>query len=66
MELQREKTHNIDNIDNKQLVKSITNSIKYLKKMMNKISLDTISNDDKQKLYAQYEGLVDVITSQIQ
>jgi hypothetical protein len=63
MELQIEHAKNVDN---KQIVKSIINSIKYLKKMMNRISIDTLSNDDKQKLYSQYEELLDVITNQIQ
>lgn len=52
-----------DNIN--KYVKTIVNSIKYLKKSIKKIPKDNLTPEVKQKLFVKYEELVDIIIQHI-
>ena len=54
-----------DEVNVKQLVKNIINSAKYLKKSINRLPKELLNSEDKQKLFVQYEELVDIIVSHV-
>lgn len=45
----------------KQLIKNIINSSKYLKKSIKRLPKELLTADEKQKLFVQYEELVEII-----
>lgn len=45
----------------KQLMKNIINSSKYLKKSIKRLPKKLLTTDEKQKLFVQYEELVEII-----
>jgi hypothetical protein len=47
----------------KQSIKNIINSIKYLKKIIPRLPKDSFTDEEKQKLFVQYEELVEVIVT---
>jgi hypothetical protein len=47
----------------KQSIKNIINSIKYLKKIIPRLPKDSLTDEEKQKLFVQYEELVEVIVT---
>jgi|LauGreSBDMM110SN_4_FD.fasta_scaffold1788173_1 hypothetical protein len=51
---------------NKQDIKKIITATKYLKKIIKRLPKESITEDDKKRLFVQYEELVDVIVSQCQ
>jgi hypothetical protein len=48
-------------IDKKQMIKNIINSIKYLKKSMARLPKESLTEEEKQRLFIHYEELVEVI-----
>jgi hypothetical protein len=54
-----------DEVNVKQLVKNIINSAKYLKKSIHRLPKELLNSEDKQKLFVQYEELVDIIVSHV-
>jgi hypothetical protein len=48
---------------NKQHIKKIITAVKYLKKVITRLPKDSLTEEEKQKLFVQYEQLVDVIVS---
>jgi len=53
----------VENESNKQQIKKIITATKYLKKVITRLPKESLTEDDKQKLFVQYEQLVDVIVS---
>jgi hypothetical protein len=49
--------------NNKQDIKKITTAIKYLKKIIPRLSKDSFTDEEKQKLFVQYEDLVQIIVN---
>jgi len=47
----------------KQSIKNIINSVKYLKKIINRLPKDSLTDEEKQRLFVQYEELVEVIVT---
>ena len=52
-----------NNIDNKVEIKKIITSIKYLKKLIPRLSKDSFTEEEKQKLFVYYEELVEIIVT---
>jgi hypothetical protein len=52
-----------NNIDNKQDIKKIITAIKYLKKIIPRLSKECFTEEEKQKLFVQYEELVEIIVT---
>ena len=49
---------------NKQDIKKIITATKYLKKIIKRLPKESLTNEEKKRLFVQYEELVDVIVSQ--
>jgi len=47
----------------KQHIKKIITAIKYLKKVITRLPKDSLRDEEKKKLFLQYEELVDVIVT---
>jgi hypothetical protein len=47
----------------KQHIKKIITAIKYLKKVITRLPKDSLTDEEKKKLFLQYEELVDVIVT---
>jgi len=52
--------------NHKQHIKKIITATKYLKKIINRLPKESLTEDDKKRLFVQYEELVDVIVSHCQ
>jgi hypothetical protein len=50
--------------NNKQHIKKIITATKYLKKIITRLPKESLTEDDKKRLFPHYEELVDVIISQ--
>jgi hypothetical protein len=51
---------------NNQEIKKIITATKYLKKIIKRLPKESLTGQEKQKLFVQYEELVDIIVSQCQ
>lgn len=49
--------------NNKQYIKKIITAIKYLKKIIPRLSKDSFTDEEKQRLFVQYEQLVEIIVT---
>jgi len=58
VEYEQNNQHN-----NKQDIKKIITAIKYLKKIIPRLSKESFTDEEKQKLFVQYEDLVEIIVT---
>jgi hypothetical protein len=52
--------------NNNQEIKKIITATKYLKKIIKRLPKESLTDQDKKRLFVQYEELVDIIVSQCQ
>jgi hypothetical protein len=51
----------VDETEKKQWIKNIINSSKYLKKSIKRLPKESLTEEEKQRLFVHYEELVDAI-----